>query len=152
MDTSAETAVLPFSDHSTWDISHQFSSSDMTLPQSKETLLAHLGDHYKDTDWHPILKAIMDAEGDITKAQDAVQAFAADCEQPKLVIKLPASHPHQVVDLENGLMESVEELKAQKRVVRPLPSIDNLINPAKERETGEGSLHTFSGGDDEIVG
>ena len=84
----------------------------MTLPQAKEKLLAHLGDCYKDTDWHPALKAIMDAEGDVTNAQDAVQSYATTCKQPKLIIKLPASHPCQVVDLENDLMESVEKLKA----------------------------------------
>ena len=63
----------------------------MILPQAKEKLLAHLSNHYNDTDWHPVLKAIMDTEGDVTKAQDAIQVFAAACEWPKLVVKLPAS-------------------------------------------------------------
>ena len=52
----------------------------MTLPQAEEKLLAHLSNCYNDADWHPVLKAIMDAEGDVTKAQDAFQAFAAACE------------------------------------------------------------------------
>ena len=148
---SAETIVSPFSDHSAWDIVRQFVGSDMTLPQAKEKLLAHLSNRYKDADWRPVLKAIMDAEGDVTKAQDAVQAFAAACEQPRLFIKLPASRPRQVVALENGLMESVEELKARNRVFGPLPSIDDLVNPAEERETYEDAPHAFLDGDNEIV-
>ena len=109
-DKSAGTLDSPFSNHGAWDILHQFAGLDMTLPQAKEKLLAHLGDCYKDTDWHPALKAIMDAEGDVTNAQDAVQSYATTCKRPKLITKLPASHPHQVVDLENDLMESVEKL------------------------------------------
>jgi hypothetical protein len=151
-DKPVGTADSPFSNHGAWDILRQFASSDMTLPQAEEKLLAHLGDRYKDADWRPALKAIMDAEGDVTQAQDAVQAYAATCERPKLVIKLPASRPRQVVALENDLMESVEELKARKRVFGPLPSIDDLISPIEEKETSEDSPHAFPGGDHEIVG
>ena len=124
----------------------------MTLPQAEEKLLAHLGDCYKDADWHPALKAIMDAEGDVTKAQDAVQSYATTCERPKLIIKLPASRPRQVVDLENDLMESVEKLKARNRIFGPLLSIDDLISPIEEKESLEDSPHAFPGGDHEIVG
>jgi hypothetical protein len=101
----------PFSDHGAWDILRQFASLDMTLPQAEEKLLVHLGGHYKDADWHSVLKAIMDAEGNITKAQEAVQAFSAACERPNLVIKLPASRPPQVTALEKDLIKSVDELK-----------------------------------------
>jgi hypothetical protein len=66
------TVDSPFSNHGAWDILHQFTSSDMTLPQAEEKLLAHLGNHYKDADWRPALKAIMDAEGNVMQAQDAV--------------------------------------------------------------------------------
>ena len=127
-DISAESVASPFSDHGAWDILRQFASSDMTLPQAEEKLLVHLGDRYKDADWHPVLKAIMDAEGDITKSQEAVQAFAVTCERQKLVIKLPARQPRQVVALEKDLMKSVEELKTRKRVFGSLPSLDALIN------------------------
>ena len=124
----------------------------MTLPQAEEKLLAHLGDRYKDTDWHPALKAIMDAEGDVMKAQEAVQAYAVTCERPRLTIKLPASRPPQVVGLENDLMESVEKLKARNRVFGPPRSIDDLISPVEEKESLEDLPHAFPGGDHEIVG
>lgn len=124
----------------------------MTLPQAEEKLLAHLGDRYKDSDWRPALKAVMDAKGDVTKAQEAVQAFSAGCERPKLVIKLPASRPPQVVAIEKDLMEPVEELKTRKRVFGPLPSIEELVNPVEEQESFEDSPHAFPGGDLKIVG
>ena len=97
----------------------------------------------------------MDAKGDVTKSQDAVQAFAAACKHPKLIIKLPAtSHAqaHQVPALEKDLMTSVEELKTQKQVFGPLPSIDDLVSPAKEKESSEGSPHAFPDEDHKIVG
>ena len=56
----------------------------------------------------------MDAEGEITKAQEALQAFSVSCEQPKLIIKIPASYPPQVIAIEKDLIESVEELKVRR--------------------------------------
>ena len=50
----------------------------MTLPQAERSLIQHLGDHYRDSDWRPALKAVMDAEGDIEKAQTAIQTISAD--------------------------------------------------------------------------
>ncbi|TFK62295.1 hypothetical protein BDN72DRAFT_750179, partial [Pluteus cervinus] len=48
----------------------------MTLPQAEEKLHKHLGDGYKDKDWQPALKAVMDAEGDISAALQAIQKLA----------------------------------------------------------------------------
>ena len=41
--------------------------------------------------------------------------------------------------------------RSRNRVFGPLPSIDDLVNPAEERETYEDAPHGFPGRDNEIV-
>jgi hypothetical protein len=78
------------SDHGAWDILHWFANTNMSLPQAESALTQHLGDWYKDADWRPALKAVMDAEGDVEKARKVIQTLSAACERPKIIIKLPA--------------------------------------------------------------
>jgi hypothetical protein len=44
----------------------------MTLPQAEEHLVHLLGTRYKDEDWCSALKAVMDAKGDVIKAQEVI--------------------------------------------------------------------------------
>ena len=121
----------------------------MTLPQAEEHLSQHLGSHYKNEDWRHALKAVMDAEGDIVKAQQAIQKISATCEQPKLKIKLPA-RPSELVASESMLANSVRDLQKRNRIFGELPSVDDLLNPIEERQV-EDSPHAFPGGDNDIV-
>jgi hypothetical protein len=85
--------ATPLSDPGAWKILRRFAGLDMTLPQAEKCLLQHLGSCYKNEDWRHALKAVMDAEGDVVKAQQAIQKISATCKQPKLTIKLPQNWP-----------------------------------------------------------
>ena len=121
----------------------------MTLPRAEEHLSQHLGSRYKSEDWRHALKAVMDAEGDVVKAQQAIQKISATCEQPKLTIKLPA-RPSELAASESRLANSVRDLQKRNRIFGELPSIDDLLDPIEERQI-EDLPHAFPGGDDNIV-
>ncbi|KAF8237195.1 hypothetical protein L208DRAFT_1248831, partial [Tricholoma matsutake] len=63
-------------DCGTWDILWTFAASDMALPVAEETLKKHLGNQYNESDWQPALNAVMNAEGDVLKAQEALTTLA----------------------------------------------------------------------------
>ncbi|KAI6113202.1 hypothetical protein EDD16DRAFT_1602482, partial [Pisolithus croceorrhizus] len=66
-------------------------------------------------------------------------------------IKLPTSScPPQLTVLEEALMESIQILKLQKRILGPLPTLDEILDPKEEQEIGE-FQYQFEGGDAEIV-
>jgi hypothetical protein len=144
--------ALPLSEPGVWDILCQFASSDMTLPQAKEHLLYLLGTCYRDEDWHPALNAVMDTEGDIIMAQEAIQNISVICKQPKLTIKLPAPcQPLKLATIEDNLMGSVQDLWKWNCIFGELPSIDDLVNLAQEQlEEIEDSPYVFPG-DKDIV-
>ncbi|KIK91549.1 hypothetical protein PAXRUDRAFT_95452, partial [Paxillus rubicundulus Ve08.2h10] len=63
----------PHADRLAWKIIHDFATFDqMTLPDAEAALQTHLGSQFKDSDWWPVLKAIMDAEGVVEDALNAV--------------------------------------------------------------------------------
>ncbi|KAN0132298.1 hypothetical protein V8E53_009898, partial [Lactarius tabidus] len=136
----------PYSDYGAWEILRQFASSDMTLPEAEARLSSHLGDCFKDDDWQPALKAVMDSEGD-----RAIQELSAACEQPRLTIRIPTLHPPQLVATENELLASVEKLKSKNQVFGELPTAEELTNSAHEHKVTEESPYAFPGGDLEIV-
>ena len=140
----------PFSDPAAWEILRQFASTEITLREAEEKLMMHFGNRYSDADWHPALKAVMDAEGDVLKAHNSLREFSEICERPKLVIKLPA-HPPQIVTAEENLLKSVEVLKARNRVFGAVPSIEELVDSKEENQALEDSPLAFPGGDHDIV-
>ncbi|KAH9955583.1 hypothetical protein BGW80DRAFT_1466932 [Lactifluus volemus] len=104
----------------------------MTLSQAEEQLLQLLGTRYNDEDWRPALKAVMDAEGDVIMAQEAIRKISVTS------------------IIEDNLMGSVQDLQRQNRIIRKLPSIEDLVNPAQKQEI-EDSPHAFLEGDKDIV-
>ncbi|KAI6101805.1 hypothetical protein F5141DRAFT_1217951 [Pisolithus sp. B1] len=94
----------------------------------------------------------MGAKGDVTQALEAVEILAAAAlYHTGVTIKLPpTSHPPQLTVLEEALTESIQILKSQKRVLRPLPTLDGILDPKEEWEIGE-FQYQFEGGDAEIV-
>ncbi|KAG1873340.1 hypothetical protein C8R48DRAFT_548197, partial [Suillus tomentosus] len=63
----------------------------MSLPNAENKLQALLGKHYIDSNWRLALKAVMDAEGDVEMALNAIDALmqAASC-RTGLKIRIPA--------------------------------------------------------------
>ena len=137
-----------------WDLLRQFASLDtMTLPQAEEKLSVHLGDRYVAKDWYPALKAVMDAEGDVIKAQKALREISLACERPKLTIKVLAQRacPTQLASAKKAIINSVQRLKDRNRIFGELPTIDDIIDPVDEREDVEDSPHIFPNGETGII-
>jgi hypothetical protein len=101
----------------------------MSLSEAETRLEQHLTDRYADTDWRPALKAVMDAEGDIATALEAVDTLAATASQRTgLEIRIPARPkiPTQVTTLEIELMDSVGGLKSRNRIFGKPPTIEEI--------------------------
>ena len=69
----------PMKNPKAWDQVRTFATSDgnITLPQAEDGLRNLLGEDYRDTDWQPVLKVVMDAERDVAKALEGVEKLAA---------------------------------------------------------------------------
>ncbi|KAG2343814.1 hypothetical protein BDR05DRAFT_867839, partial [Suillus weaverae] len=101
----------------------------MSLPEAETRLEQHLADRYANTDWRPALKAVMDAEGDIATALEAVGTLATTASQRTgLKIRIPA----------------------RPKIPTQPPTIEELLDPVEEREVGDHD-YEFPGGDNEIV-
>ncbi|KAI6118120.1 hypothetical protein F5141DRAFT_1211989 [Pisolithus sp. B1] len=136
-----------------WSIIHQFAQDpDMTLPTAETKLQELLKDQFVYEHWQGALNTVMDAEGDVTEAIAAVERLAtATLHCTGLTIKLPTcSCLPQLTVLEEALTESIQILKSQKRILGPLPTLDEILHPKEEQEIGE-SQYQFEGGDAEIV-
>jgi hypothetical protein len=156
LDCNIYNTASPCTDSGAWDIIRAFATSDMTLPDAEDHLKKHLGDQYNIWDWQLALDAVMNAEGDTSLTQEAVNQLASKCQLPQLVIKLlqwlearelPIS---QIIDAEKGLMDSVNELVKHKRIIGCPPTIEEIVNPIEEQEIGN-SPYRFEGGNVEIM-
>ncbi|KAG1735299.1 uncharacterized protein EDB91DRAFT_1025664, partial [Suillus paluster] len=151
LDSTASADPQPHTDPVVWKTLQKFATMEMSLPNAESDLQAHLGNCFVDSDWRPALKAVMDAEGDMDIALNALNTLAqAASHHTTLKIWIPA-HPQkadQLSSAEAELMQSVNNLKAHNRIFGTLPTINELLDPAKEREMGE--LPAFKGGDKSI--
>jgi len=139
-----------------WLILRDFATSDMRLPEAEKALENLFGGQYEDSDWRPGLKAVMDAEGDIAVAQDALDQLSKVQEAtPAKSVTAPlmeTSHSKQLVAVETELMASVAVLRTRNRVFGPPMTVDDIVDPPEERETSlEDSPYAFPGGDDDII-
>ncbi|KAF8227377.1 hypothetical protein L208DRAFT_1297022 [Tricholoma matsutake] len=134
------------SDCGAWDILRIFATSSMTLPAAEEQLKTHLGNRYNARDWQPALDAVMNAEGDIIQAQEALAWLSSTTQLPRLTIRLPpvgqarsdpTSLSSGIGEAEKDLMDSVEELVKRKQIIGPPPTLEDLVNPIEEREVGD---------------
>ena len=75
------------------------------------------------------------------------------CYPPKPTIKIPTQPytitPHVAI-LEHDLMASIAELHLQHWIFGDMPSLEDLLDPAEEKEIGD-SPYQFEGADAEIV-
>jgi hypothetical protein len=132
-----------------WDTLEKFATTDMSLPQAERMLKDHLGDRYVDEKWRPAFDAVMAAENNAAAALEAIQELkhSSNPNTSAALLSLHASTT-QCADLEENLMSSVKALKSRNRIFGPMPTIEELINPSKEREN-EDNLQNLN--DNEIV-
>lgn len=136
-----------------WNIVHKFATTKISLPNAENKLQALLGKRYIDSDWRPALKAVMDAEGDVEMALDAIDALMQVASRHtglKNCIPICSQKAAQLSSTKAALsMQSVQELQARNHIFSTLPTIDELLDPAEERDKGEFSA--FEGGDSSIA-
>ncbi|KAI6024684.1 hypothetical protein BKA83DRAFT_99321, partial [Pisolithus microcarpus] len=122
-DSSAIQSLLPYPAHAdplAWTIVRDFVTSDMTLPEVESALQLHLGDHFIDADWQPALKVVMDAEGDVDQALEAVDKL------------------QDAAASRTELEDHISTLKTRKRIFGDVPTLDEVFSPVEERQL-EGS-------------
>ncbi|KIN96796.1 hypothetical protein M404DRAFT_162309, partial [Pisolithus tinctorius Marx 270] len=140
-------------DPEAWSIMCQFAQDpDMTLLAAEKCLQELLKDQFVYEHWQPALNAVMEAEGDVMQAAEAVQRLAsATLHCTGLTIKIPAKKcPPQLITLEAALADSVLILKSHDKIIGPPPTVNEILNPKEEREVGK-PQYAFEGGDAEIV-
>ncbi|KAG2063979.1 hypothetical protein BDR04DRAFT_1146104 [Suillus decipiens] len=94
----------------------------------------------------------MDAEGDTDLALRAVNTLEkAAFGRTGLKLRIPARQqkPAQLTAAEQELMESINDLKERKHIFGTLLTIDEILDPAEERDNGD--LPNFEGGDQAIA-
>jgi hypothetical protein len=121
-----------------WRLVIEFATteSSMTLPEVEVKLMEALKEDYLETDWSPVLAAIMPAENDAAVATAAVQKFRHAAHPPGHDLQSKAALPELEL-LEDELMESVKKLKAQRRIFGIPPTIDQILSPPEEDEIGQ---------------
>ncbi|KAF9232764.1 hypothetical protein BU15DRAFT_25087, partial [Melanogaster broomeanus] len=119
-----------------WKIVREFATTEMNLPEVEARLAAHLGDRYVDVDWRPALAAIMDAEGDVATAMKAIEPLYDTADRRTgIKIHIPAAQPPpQLSDAETTLMTSITTLQQRNRVFGEPLSLEEILDPAEERE------------------
>ncbi|KIK80406.1 hypothetical protein PAXRUDRAFT_158789, partial [Paxillus rubicundulus Ve08.2h10] len=140
-----------------WKIICDFAtSSTMTLPEAEAALQAHLGSWFEDPDWRLALKSIMDVEGvveDALEAMDQLSEVASSCSGIKICIK-PAKtallqKPKQVVLLEAEMEGSVHTLKSYNHIFGTPLMVDKILDAVEER--GVGDLESLADGNIEGI-
>ena len=125
-----------------WDFIHQYAAGTMPLPSIESSLHTHLGDQYVDSDWQPVLKAVMESEDD-DAVLDAISTLrTAALSRSGIKIRIPAlkepmHKSQQLMLVESEVMESVHHLKEQNWIFSKLLSVDEVVEPPEERELPE---------------
>jgi len=171
--TPSQPSPLPTSssaltDRKAWEVVREFAMSDeMRLPQAEAKLQVVLGDRYVEMEWQPVLKIVMDAENDTTKALDGLDKltmkhFGCQITQLSVAVDInrsttqtnnmspetPATLP-QLKSAEDELMKTVKDLQKRKRIIGAPLSLEEMLNPVEELEVGE--MEFGFKDDDEIV-
>ena len=118
----------------------------MTLPDAETALKTLWGDGYVAKKWWPALKAVMDAENDITAALSTIENIQqATCTEDMSCVDTQTPQAKQT---EQELMVSVEELKRRGHIHGDLFMLEELVDPLDEKEIGKDLLICT---DEEIV-
>ncbi|KAF9247196.1 hypothetical protein BU15DRAFT_70035 [Melanogaster broomeanus] len=111
----------PHADPVGWKIVREFATTEMNLPEVEAPLAA-----------------VMDAEGDVATAMKAIEPLydAAD-RRTGIKIRIPAAQPPpQLSDAETTLMTSITALQQRNRIFGEPLSLEEILDPAEEREIG----------------
>jgi hypothetical protein len=139
-----------------WEEIFDFINTSMTLPQAEDNLKKRLGSQYVAEQWEVPLKAVMDAEGNVTKALTSVTQLraAGTINLPISTNPDPASSISILSELQEAeevLLSRVCTLKERNRLWGDLPTIKDLLEPNGENEVGEDDEPVEVLSDEQIV-
>jgi hypothetical protein len=148
---------LPHADPAAWRVIREFTSTDMSLPEAEKQVQGILGAQYRDADWQPAFKAVMDAEGDLSAATTTVEKLAQVAirvTHTGLKIRILARQPaSQLVAIENEVSKSISELKGCHCIIGESATLNQFLELSEEEEIGNSLSSEFEGleGDSTIV-
>ncbi|KIK27110.1 hypothetical protein PISMIDRAFT_93841, partial [Pisolithus microcarpus 441] len=133
----------PMADINAWMVIHTFIMSDeLSLPGAECQLHNILGDCYLATDWDLVLKVVMDADNNITRALEGLNTFTLrifSCDLTQLTHshtpQVPAT-PMQLSNVEQDLSTAVDNLKQHRQIIGMPLTLDEMLNPVEEEEVG----------------
>jgi len=134
--SSSSSSTPPHADPIAWKIIHEFATTNMSRPNAEIRLQAHLGNSYSAADWEPALKVITEEE-DADEAINTIASLekaALCCSGLKIRIPSRPRQPHQLISAETELMQTIDNLKSRNRIFGVPPTVDELLDPAEERE------------------
>lgn len=124
-----------------WAFLLEFISNDMTLPQAQHILENLLGSAAKEDPWKKALALLNDVEPDDTDAQIAAQQAVEKlraASRPSRQQATPMQNPTPVPsEAERDLHMKIKQL-AERKLIRNALTIDEFLDPAEERQIGEG--------------
>ncbi|KAF9236313.1 hypothetical protein BU15DRAFT_37249, partial [Melanogaster broomeanus] len=141
-----------------WQIILDFAAGEIgSLPDAERQLAAHLGHEFSVPQWKPAFDEIFKAEDDSYAAVMAIEALkkkamsnTCTTEPPQKTTTAAHASLPELEHMELELMEAVDVLHTCKCIQGTCPTLEDLLNPADEKEIGE-SPYCYPGGDDEIV-
>ncbi|KIO03181.1 hypothetical protein M404DRAFT_76952, partial [Pisolithus tinctorius Marx 270] len=156
-DTATTSYPSPMADTRAWMVVRTFAMlEELPLPNAERQLHDTLGNHYLATDWDPVLKIVMDAENNISKALEGLDMFTLrifGCHLTQLTLSHTpqiTATPAQLSNVEKDLSAAVNNLKQHKRIIGSPLTLDEMLNPVEEEEVGD-SDYSFEGGDKAII-
>jgi hypothetical protein len=142
-------------DLAAWEIITMFANGTATLPKTEQKLSAHLGDRYSFLQWKAVFDEVFKCDDDVCAATAAVETLKKShltSGPPRPSPTQPTTRPSlpELDQVENELMQTVNDLYGRKRLRGTRPTLEDLLNPAAEREVGF-SPFQYPSGDAEIV-
>jgi len=134
-----------------WDIVTQFVTEQWSLPDIHTHLQKRLGNNYIASEWNEALDSVLRAEDNTGAALAALTALCnkwanhtptESCEAAKT--------PDECNEVKEDLLDLVAQLKDQRHMFGQPSTLDELLDPAEEREIVE-ELYLFEGGDADII-
>jgi len=118
-----------------FDLVVKFAANSWSIPEVHSALQECLGDQYIASEWNEPLDSALGAEGDVSAALAAVNAW-----HNKWVPDGPSEAPDSPVatihdehnNVEEELLELVAQLKAQRQIIGEPLTLDEMLDPVEE--------------------
>ncbi|KAJ3745122.1 hypothetical protein DFH05DRAFT_1524784 [Lentinula detonsa] len=137
-----------------WKILQTFVvTTSMTLPQAEDALKEVFGAQYKDEVWRSMLSKITSQEPDSDRGPilAEIETHLQSLHPSSTVETGMPSSSAEISPVETELMDAVSLLKKRNRIFGPLPTLEELVNPAEEKDIGESAYQFGENAEEKIV-